>query len=92
MLKTIREVKAVLTAEYGRVLVWHNDKEARAISIAVPNDRAKLTPSQARELGLWLIEASETVSKPDRSPLRTSAMPGTERTNGPRFSATARSW
>ncbi|MFF2406699.1 hypothetical protein [Streptomyces sp. NPDC058092] len=92
MLKTIREVKAVLTAEVGRVLVWHNDKEARAISVAVPGDRAKLTPSQARELGLWLIEASENVSKPDRSPLRNASVPlAAERTA--RFErATPRPW
>ncbi|MFE1959227.1 hypothetical protein [Streptomyces sp. NPDC059479] len=73
-LNTVRETKATLSGVAGRVLVWHNDKETRSISLAVPGDRAKLSPTQARELGLWLIEASETVTKPDRSPLRTAML------------------
>ncbi|MEV6399642.1 hypothetical protein AB0M39_33490 [Streptomyces sp. NPDC051907] len=74
-LNTVRETKATLSGDTGRVLVWHNDKETRAISLAVPGDRAKLSPAQARELGLWLIEASETVNKPDHSPLRSATLP-----------------
>ncbi|WP_446038842.1 hypothetical protein [Streptomyces sp. SID1121] len=71
-INTVRETKATLTAESGRVLVWHNDKEARSVSLAVPGDRAKLTPAQARELGLWLIEASERVSAPEVKAFRTA--------------------
>jgi hypothetical protein len=92
MINVTREVKAVLNGETGRVLAWHNDKEARAISIAVPGDRAKLTPAQARELGLWLIEAAETITKVDRTPLRNAAVPGAERPAS-RFGASGvRNW
>ncbi|MCX5153719.1 hypothetical protein OG914_06805 [Streptomyces sp. NBC_00291] len=69
-INTVRETKATLTAETGRVLAWHNDKEARFVSLAVPGDRAKLTPAQARELGLWLIEASEKITAPAEAPFR----------------------
>ncbi|WP_330174527.1 hypothetical protein OG875_13835 [Streptomyces sp. NBC_01498] len=71
---TVRETKATLNAGTGRVLAWHNDKEARAVSLAVPGDRAKLSATQARELGLWLIEASEAVMRPNRPPLRTAML------------------
>lgn len=77
-MQTVRETKATLNAEAGRVLVWHNDKEARFVSVAVPGDRAKLTPAQARELGLWLVEASERVTAPE-SPLRTATAPAPRR-------------
>lgn len=71
-INTVRETKATMTADVGRVLAWHNDKEKGAVSLAVPGDRAKLTPAQARELGLWLIEASERVSTPDPKAFRTA--------------------
>lgn len=72
-MQTVRETKATMTAEAGRVLVWHNDKEARFVSVAIPGDRAKLTPAQARELGLWLVEASERVTAPELGAFRTAA-------------------
>jgi hypothetical protein len=59
-----RETKATVTATNGgRVLAWTNDKEPNVISVAVPGDRAKLTPREARELAAYLNEvASEVVS------------------------------
>ncbi|MEV7670974.1 hypothetical protein [Streptomyces sp. NPDC088752] len=80
-INTMRETKATMTAEAGRVLVWHNDKEKGSVSLAVPADRARMTPAQARELGLWLIEASERVSTPDPKAFRTA----TARTPRPGF-------
>lgn len=61
-LNETREVKATLTADTGRVLAWSTDKEPRHISIAVPGDRAKLTPVQARELADWLIARAVEVA------------------------------
>ncbi|MDN3259579.1 hypothetical protein QWJ26_07075 [Streptomyces sp. CSDS2] len=86
-MQTVRETKATLTAEAGRVLVWHNDKEARFLSLAVPGDRAKLTPAQARELGLWLVEASERVTAPETGAFRTAttARPRTAHTSPSRW-------
>jgi hypothetical protein len=57
---------ATLTADTGRVLAWTMDKEPGHISIAVPGDRAKMTPVQARELATWLLEESERVTKANR--------------------------
>ncbi|MEU3450386.1 hypothetical protein AB0H29_24635 [Streptomyces thermolilacinus] len=71
-INTVRETKATMTADAGRVLVWHNDKEKGSVSMAVPGDRAKMTPAQARELGLWLIEASERVSSPETKTFRSA--------------------
>ncbi|WP_367136469.1 MULTISPECIES: hypothetical protein [Streptomyces] len=73
-ISTVRETKATLSAEAGRVLVWHNDKEKGSVSVAVQGDRAKLTPAQARELGLWLVEASERVSAPAEAPFQTATI------------------
>jgi hypothetical protein len=58
MLNETREVKATLTAEKGRVIAWTNDKEAKRISIATANDRAVMTPTQARELAAWLTRVA----------------------------------
>ncbi|MFF3553639.1 hypothetical protein ACFYXL_09515 [Streptomyces tsukubensis] len=71
-INTVRETKATLSADSGRVIAWHNDKEKGSVSLAVPGDRARLTPAQARELGIWLIEASERVSTPEAKPFRTA--------------------
>jgi hypothetical protein len=61
-----KKATATLTADYGRVLAWTMDKEAAHISIAVPGDRAKMTPVQARELATWLLEESERVTQANR--------------------------
>jgi hypothetical protein len=61
-LKETREVKAELTAEKGgRVLAWHNDREPGHVSLAVVGDRAKMTPTEAKALGEWLIRNADAV-------------------------------
>ncbi|WP_424213177.1 hypothetical protein ACN20G_14425 [Streptomyces sp. BI20] len=66
MLNIIKKTEATLSAETGRILAWFTDKEEGFVSVAVPGDRARMTPAQARAFGLWLIEASETARiKPD---------------------------
>ncbi|WP_051711497.1 hypothetical protein [Streptomyces sp. NRRL S-350] len=70
-----RETKATLVSQTGgKVVGWFNDREARHVSIAVPGDRAKLTPDEARSLAGWLIDAAKEVEKAEgveRSILRT---------------------
>lgn len=61
-----KKATATLTADTGRVLAWTMDKEPAHISIAVPGDRAKMTPVQARELATWLLEESERVTQANR--------------------------
>jgi hypothetical protein len=58
-----RETKATVTATNGgRVLAWTNDKEPNLISVAVPGDRAKLSPGEARELAAYLNEVAAEVA------------------------------
>lgn len=58
-----RETKATVTATNGgRVLAWTNDREPNLISVAVPGDRAKLSPSEARELAAYLNEVAAEVA------------------------------
>jgi hypothetical protein len=58
-----RETKATVSAQNGgRVLAWTNDKEPNVISVAVPGDRAKLTPLEARELAAYLNEVAAEVA------------------------------
>lgn len=69
MLNVTRETKATLPARNGgRVIAWHNDKERGMLSLAVPGDRTKLTPTEARNLAAWLIGAAKSVEGPDHSP------------------------
>ncbi|MEU9388691.1 hypothetical protein AB0D86_01660 [Streptomyces sp. NPDC048324] len=80
MLNVTRETKATLAAQNGgRVLAWHNDKERGTLSVAVPGDRAKLTPTEARNLAAWLIDAAKAIESPDRTPLRTAMLRTEER-------------
>ncbi|GAA0660192.1 hypothetical protein GCM10010193_08900 [Kitasatospora atroaurantiaca] len=82
MFTVSRETKATLVTQAGgKVVGWHNDKEARHVSIAVPGDRAKLTPVEARNLAAWLIDAAREAEKVegDRSPLRTATLGTAER-------------
>ncbi|MFF2039353.1 hypothetical protein ACFVVX_02900 [Kitasatospora sp. NPDC058170] len=66
MFSVTRETKATLTTQAGgKVVGWYNDREARSVSVAIPGDRAKLTPVEARNLAAWLIEAAKEVEKPD---------------------------
>ncbi|MFF4424184.1 hypothetical protein ACFY04_25945 [Streptomyces sp. NPDC001549] len=77
MMNVSRETKATLTArDGGRVIAWHNDREPRTLSLAVPSDRAKLSPVEARNLAAWLIEAAKAVELEDRSPFRTATLGG----------------
>jgi hypothetical protein len=61
-----KKTTATLVCDTGRVLAWTQDKEPAHISLAVPGDRAKLTPVQARELATWLLEESERVTQANR--------------------------
>lgn len=80
MLNVTRETKATLaTKNGGRVLAWHNDKERGTLSLAVPGDRARITPTEARNLAAWLIDAAKAVEAPDRTPLRTAMLRPEER-------------
>ncbi|OKH90457.1 hypothetical protein [Streptomyces uncialis] len=75
MLNVTRETKGTLTVKGGgRVLAWHNDKERGVLSVAIPGDRVKLTPDEARVLAAWLIDAAKAVEVPDRSPLRAARL------------------
>ncbi|MFJ8955603.1 hypothetical protein ACIRO1_36480 [Streptomyces sp. NPDC102381] len=58
MMRVTNETKAELKAETGRVVGFVKSNEPGRISLAVPADRAVLTPGQARELAEWLIEES----------------------------------
>lgn len=56
------ETKAVLKTEgVGRVIGFVKSNEPGKISIAVPNDRAVMTPAQARQLAAWLTEEADKV-------------------------------
>ncbi|MFB7675617.1 hypothetical protein ACFC26_29835 [Kitasatospora purpeofusca] len=81
MFNVTRETKAVLTTQAGgKVVGWYNDRETRHVSIAVPGDRAKLTPVEARNLAAWLIDAAKEAEKPDvMSGLRTATLGTAER-------------
>ena len=74
MFTVSRETKATLVTQAGgKVVGWHTDKESRHVSIAVPGDRAKLTPVEARNLAAWLIDAAkeaEKIEATDRTILR----------------------
>lgn len=56
MIKVTEEMKAVLDAERGRIVGFVKSDEPRKISLAVPGDRAVMTPAQARALAAWLVE------------------------------------
>jgi hypothetical protein len=56
MMSVTNETKAELVAERGRVVGFIKSSEPGKISLAVPGDRAVMTPAQARQLAAWLIE------------------------------------
>jgi hypothetical protein len=60
MLSVTNETKAVLVAEKGRVVGFIKSSEPGKISIAVPGERAVMTPAQARQLAAWLVEEANT--------------------------------
>lgn len=59
MIVVTNETKAVLNTEKGRVVGFVKSSEPGKISIAVPGERAVMTPAQARQLAAWLIEEAE---------------------------------
>ncbi|MEU4950746.1 hypothetical protein [Streptomyces lavendulae] len=74
-MQVTRETKATLTAKNGgRVLAWHSDREPNLLSLAVPGDRVKLTPAEARNFAAWLIDAANSAEIVERSPLRTATL------------------
>ncbi|AFU62230.1 hypothetical protein TG1_35 [Streptomyces phage TG1] len=63
-----QETKAVLNAERGRVVGFVKSTEPRKISLAVPADRAVMTPAQARQLAAWLVEEADRVERLSTTP------------------------
>ncbi|MFE6159834.1 hypothetical protein ACFQ7F_13085 [Streptomyces sp. NPDC056486] len=63
MMRVSRETKAVLTGQAGRVVGFVKSDEPGVASLAVPNDRAQLNPTQLRELAAW---ANETAAEIER--------------------------
>lgn len=59
MMRITQETKAALAAERGSVIGFVKSSEPRRISLAVPGDRAVLTPAQARQLAYWLTVEAE---------------------------------
>ncbi|QMU72120.1 hypothetical protein [Streptacidiphilus sp. P02-A3a] len=65
MLTIQTETKATLTTSSGgRVLAWVSDRERGSISIAVPADRTKLTPVEARDLATCLTTMAAEIERP----------------------------
>jgi hypothetical protein len=64
MISVTTETKAVLNAERGRVVGFVKSDEPGTISLAVPADRAVMTPQQARELAAWLVEEASKADQP----------------------------
>ncbi|CAA07139.1 gp15 [Lomovskayavirus C31] len=58
-MRVTTETKAELQAERGRVVGFVKSSEPGKISIAVPADRAVMTPAQARQLAAWLNEEAD---------------------------------
>lgn len=54
MIRVTNETKAELKTEAGRVVGFVKSTEPGKISLAVPGDRAVMTPAQARQLAAWL--------------------------------------
>lgn len=63
MMRVTREVKATLRAHTGRVVGFTKDSEPGVISLAVPDDRAQLKPSEARALAAWLNDSASEIER-----------------------------
>ncbi|MEG8276373.1 hypothetical protein [Streptomyces sp. AHA2] len=61
MLQVTTETKAAMTCEKGRVVGFVKSNEPGKISLAVPADRAVMTPAQARQLAAWLVEEADKI-------------------------------
>ncbi|MGW0530691.1 hypothetical protein [Streptomyces sp. NPDC003032] len=67
MLNVTRETKAVLKTKTGeRVVAFTKDSEPGIASLAVPHDRAKLSPREMRELAAWLNDTAAEQEKSTR--------------------------
>lgn len=73
MLRVTTETKAVLTAQTGRVVGFTKSDEPGLASLAVPNDRAQLNPTQLRELAAWANETAAEIERRRNAPLRPNA-------------------
>lgn len=74
MLRVTNETKAILRTEgTGRVVGFVKSDEPGKISIAVPSDRAVMTPTQARQLAAWLRDEAAKAEKSSTESARTSA-------------------
>jgi hypothetical protein len=62
-MRVTTETKAELQTEQGRVVGFVKSSEPGKISLAVPADRAVMTPAQARQLAAWLNEEAERVDR-----------------------------
>ncbi|QBZ73355.1 hypothetical protein SEA_REMUSLOOPIN_41 [Streptomyces phage RemusLoopin] len=73
MLSVTRETKAVLKTKTGeRVVAFTKDSEPGIASLAIPGDRAKLSPREMRELAAWLNETAAEQEKVTRETAKTS--------------------
>lgn len=62
MIKVSTETTARMTTRSGQLIrAWHTDAEPNEISLAVPADRAKMTPAEARELAQWLNAKADSL-------------------------------
>jgi hypothetical protein len=73
MLSVTRETKAVLKTKTGdRVVAFTKDSEPGIASLAIPGDRAKLSPREMRELAAWLNETAAEQEKAARDGAKSS--------------------
>ncbi|MEV7402866.1 hypothetical protein AB0N93_21045 [Streptomyces sp. NPDC091267] len=70
MMRVTRETKAVLTGQSGRVVGFTKSDEPGLASLAIPNDRAQLNPTQLRELAAWANETAAEIERQRSTPLR----------------------
>ncbi|MGW6602862.1 hypothetical protein [Streptomyces sp. NPDC055036] len=83
MLSVTRETKAVLKTSTGeRVIAFTKDSEPGIASLAIPGDRAKLSPREMRELAQWLDETANEQEEVTRKPVETFTYGGKPETTG----------
>ncbi|WP_180931899.1 hypothetical protein [Streptomyces sp. AJS327] len=58
-----REVRADISGTTGRVRAWTSEQEPGVISLAVPADRAQITPADARALAQWLEDQADAADR-----------------------------
>ncbi|QNE79072.1 hypothetical protein F0344_04870 [Streptomyces finlayi] len=75
-MQVTNETKAVLIADKGRVVGFVKSNEPGKISLAVPADRAVMTPAQARQLAAWLIGEAEKTREAETQEQRAKRLYG----------------